>query len=74
MRWVGCSRDSRRAVSPVWVNATSATAPSASPMSFAALAIAPPGVRGLCLQAGHAVPDASTELMMRLIVATACTG
>ena len=70
----GCSRDSRRAVSPVWVNATSATAPSASPMSLAALTIAPPEVRGLCCSPRTWCPLASTERMIRLIVATACTG
>ena len=53
IRCSGCSRDSRRAVSPVWVNATRATAPSASPMSRAALATAPPWVRGLCAQRRH---------------------
>ena len=43
-------------------------------MSLAALTIAPPEVRGLCCSSRTRVPEASTEVMIRLIVATACTG
>ncbi len=73
-RCAGCSRDSRRAVSPVWVNATSATAPSASPMSLAALTIAPPDVRGSCCSPRHRVPAALDRGDDPAMVATACTG
>ena len=69
-----CSRDSRRTVSPVCENATSALAPIARAIWDAATVSAPPCVRGSCCSRGTAMEPASVVLMIFAIVLTVSTG